>query len=125
MSLLDGGMDDPDGSDPDPSTDSEAGWDVDPVVAADAAVGEGDEIDADGDAVSDAELIDVPELDGDDDFQQRRHRPRRAGRRRGRRPLSSGAGPKSPYGLFDRGEHVVGAELPEQRPVLEVVVDEV
>jgi hypothetical protein len=47
IAVLDGGIDDPDGSSPpDDGDDAEAGWDVDPVVAADRLDGEEDDDDA-------------------------------------------------------------------------------
>jgi hypothetical protein len=68
MSILDGGMDDPDGSGPPPGPrgdDDTAGWDIDPVTAADGegAAGAQNDVGADGDAISDNVLDDVPELD--------------------------------------------------------------
>jgi hypothetical protein len=68
ISMLDGGMDDPDGSGPaEPDGDEdEAGWDVDPVTHA-STPPDGDEVDADGDALSATDLVDVPPLDEEDD----------------------------------------------------------
>jgi hypothetical protein len=65
ISLLDGGMDDPDGSGPPsrPDDDDEAGWDVDPVTH--GAAGRVDETEDDG--LSDRDLVDVPPLDDEDD----------------------------------------------------------
>jgi hypothetical protein len=69
ISLLDGGMDDPDGSGPaNLDDDDEAGWDVDPLQRRGvSAWNEGDEIDADGDAEPLSRLLDVPEVEDDDD----------------------------------------------------------
>ncbi len=65
IALIDGGMDDPDGvGGPPPVDDDEAGWDVDPVTR-DAARAS-DDVGADGDAVTDTGLDDVPGLDGVD-----------------------------------------------------------
>ncbi len=67
MALLDGGMDDPDGSGPPaPANDDEAGWDVDPVSHP-AGGPAGEDVNADGDAISEAVLVDVPPLDEEDD----------------------------------------------------------
>jgi hypothetical protein len=66
LALLDGGMDDPDGSGPKPRPDDEAGWDVDPVTHPGSAVGVATDVGADGDAVSDDELVDVPDIDDPD-----------------------------------------------------------
>jgi hypothetical protein len=69
VSLLDGGMDDPDGSGPPENRDDdEAGWDVDPV-AADGGGGEQADVGADGDAVTRDELIDVPDLEDDPELE--------------------------------------------------------
>jgi hypothetical protein len=72
LSILDGGMDDPDGTGPAPERDAEDGWDVDPSWERPRAeggpgsyAGESSEVDADGDAVSEDCLLDVPEADGD------------------------------------------------------------
>jgi hypothetical protein len=72
LSLLDGGMDDPDGVGPAPSVDEERGWDVDPrwerpraEGGAGVYPGEASYADADGDAVSDDCLLDVPDLPED------------------------------------------------------------
>ena len=63
MAVLDGGMDDPDGSGPAKDRDDqEAGWDVDPVTG-DRGGGAQADIGADGDVVTEDELIDVPDLD--------------------------------------------------------------
>jgi hypothetical protein len=63
LSILEGGIDDPDGSGPaEDRDDSEAGWDVDPVTA-DRGGGHQADVGADGDAVTDDVLIDVPDLD--------------------------------------------------------------
>jgi hypothetical protein len=61
ISLLDGGMDDPDGSGPPPRVDAddEAGWDVDPVTH--SAARADDEDDTYG--LTDRDLVDVPPLD--------------------------------------------------------------
>jgi hypothetical protein len=65
MSILEGGIDDPDGSGPAEGRDDiEAGWDVDPVTAARGG-GEQADVGAEGDAVTDDELLDVPDI-GDD-----------------------------------------------------------
>jgi hypothetical protein len=67
ISMLDGGMDDPDGSGPaETYDDDEAGWDVDSVTHASPSPG-GDEVGADGDVVSASDLIDVPPLDEEDE----------------------------------------------------------
>jgi hypothetical protein len=68
IALLDGGIDDPDGSGPPAFEDDDAGWDVDPLQR-DAVRdwSEGDEVDADGDAVPSSRLLDLPEVDDDDD----------------------------------------------------------
>jgi hypothetical protein len=68
ISILDGGMDDPDGSGPpDDDEDDEAGWDVDPVEA--DREGEQSDVDADGDEVTDDVLLDVPEIDPDPELE--------------------------------------------------------
>ena len=68
LSLLDGGMDDPDGSGPPPRRDDEAGWDVDPLQRRGVNEwSEGDEVDADGDAVPGSQLLDIPVIDDEDD----------------------------------------------------------
>jgi hypothetical protein len=69
ISLLDGGIDDPDGSGPpeDPD-DSEAGWDVDPA-ATDRGGGAQADVGADGDAVTDDVLIDIPDLEDDPELE--------------------------------------------------------
>jgi hypothetical protein len=64
MAMLDGAMDDPDGIGPPTDADDDtAGWDVDPVSTATA--GEQTGIGADGDAVTDDVLVDVPEVPDD------------------------------------------------------------
>lgn len=63
ISLLDGGIDDPDGSGSPPPTDREAGWDVDPEERPEARDwDEGTDEGAEGDAVGSSSLADVPEL---------------------------------------------------------------
>ena len=64
ISVLEGGMDDPDGSGPSSDRDDiEAGWDVDPVVAGRGG-GEQVDIGAEGHAVAEDELVeDDAELD--------------------------------------------------------------
>jgi hypothetical protein len=74
MSLLDGGMDDPDGTGAprgERADDDEAGWDVDPVTA-DAGGGGGAQSDAgaDGDAIPEDILVDVPEVVGDPELEE-------------------------------------------------------
>jgi hypothetical protein len=62
MSLLDGGMDDPDGAGPPAAIDdADAGWDTDPV-AADRHSGQQTEAGAEGGAVTGDVLEDVPEM---------------------------------------------------------------
>ena len=69
ISMLDGGMDDPDGSGrSEDDDDGEAGWDVDPVTA-DRGGGEQAEVGADGDAVTEDELIDVPDIEDDPELE--------------------------------------------------------
>jgi hypothetical protein len=69
ISMLDGGIDDPDGSGPlEDSDDADAGWDVDPVTA-DRGGGEQAEVGADGDAVTEDELIDVPDIEDDPELE--------------------------------------------------------
>jgi len=69
MSLLDGGIDDPDGSGPpEDRDDTEAGWDVDPVTA-DRAGGEQADEGAEGDAVTDDQLIDVADIEDDPELE--------------------------------------------------------
>jgi hypothetical protein len=69
ISLLQGGLDDPDGSGPSGDRDDfEAGWDVDPVTA-DGGGGSQADVGADGDAVTDDELIDVPDIDSDPELE--------------------------------------------------------
>jgi hypothetical protein len=68
LSLLDGGIDDPDGTGPPAPEDDEAGWDVDPLQRPGVSDwSEGDEVDADGDAVAPSRLLDLPGLDEEDD----------------------------------------------------------
>jgi hypothetical protein len=69
ISLLDGGIDDPDGSGPpaDPD-DVDAGWDVDPVTA-DRGGGEQADVGADGDVVTEDELVDVPDIEDDPELE--------------------------------------------------------
>jgi hypothetical protein len=63
MSILEGGIDDPDGSGPaEDRDDIEAGWDVDPVTA-DRGGGAQADVGADGDAVTEDQLIDVPDIE--------------------------------------------------------------
>jgi hypothetical protein len=72
MSILDGGMDDPDGTGPptgDRVVDDQAGWDVDPVTA-DAGGGRQSEAGTDGDAIADDVLVDVPDSDEDPDLEE-------------------------------------------------------
>jgi hypothetical protein len=72
MSMLDGGMDDPDGAGPSSARSSradEAGWDVDPV-ARDSGGGAQSEAGADGDATGDTLLDDVPDVTGDPDLEE-------------------------------------------------------
>jgi hypothetical protein len=71
ISLLDGGMDDPDGSGPPPhcaGDEDTAGWDVDPVTL-DGDGGAQSDVGADGDAVSDDILDDVPDLEDDPELE--------------------------------------------------------
>jgi hypothetical protein len=69
ISMLDGGMDDPDGSEPpEDRDDREAGWDVDPVTG-DRGGGEQADVGADGDAVTEDELIDVPNIEDDPELE--------------------------------------------------------
>jgi hypothetical protein len=69
ISILEGGIDDPDGSGPRRDRDDiEAGWDVDPV-AADHGGGRQADVGAEGDAVTDDELIDVPDIDEDPELE--------------------------------------------------------
>ena len=68
LSILDGGFDDPDGSGPPAADDDEAGWDVDPLQRRGVSEwSEGDEVDADGDAIAGSQLLDLPGLDEGDD----------------------------------------------------------
>ena len=69
MSILEGGIDDPDGSGPteDPD-DIEAGWDVDPVTAARGGGEQADE-QAEGNAVAEDDLIDVPNIEDDPELE--------------------------------------------------------
>jgi hypothetical protein len=72
MSILDGGIDDPDGTGAptgERAVDDEAGWDVDPVTA-DAGGGRQSDAGADGDAIPDDVLVDVPDIDGDPDLEE-------------------------------------------------------
>jgi hypothetical protein len=68
ISMLDGGIDDPDGSGPPEHRDDEAGWDVDPVTA-DRGGGEQADVGAEGDAVTEDELIDVPDIEDDPELE--------------------------------------------------------
>jgi hypothetical protein len=69
VSILEGGIDDPDGSGPRRDRDDiEAGWDVDPVTA-DRGGGLESDVGADGDAVTEDELIDVPDIDDDPELE--------------------------------------------------------
>ena len=69
ISILEGGIDDPDGSGPAEDRDgSEAGWDVDPVTA-DRGGGQQADVGAEGDAVTEDELIDVPDIDDDPELE--------------------------------------------------------
>jgi hypothetical protein len=69
LSMLDGGIDDPDGAGPPADRDdSEAGWDVDPVTA-DRAGGEQADVGADGDAVTEDALIAVPDIEDDPELE--------------------------------------------------------
>jgi hypothetical protein len=70
ISLLDGGMDDPDGSGPALGLDDdEAGWDVDPVTHGGGRFAgiEDEGADGDDDALPDRVLVDVPPLDDEDE----------------------------------------------------------
>jgi hypothetical protein len=69
MSMLDGGIDDPDGAGPPAARDDpDAGWDVDPVVA-DHEQGQQADAGAEGDAVTGDVLEDVPELQQDPELE--------------------------------------------------------
>jgi hypothetical protein len=69
ISMLDGGIDDPDGSGPAKDRDDiEAGWDVDPVTG-DRGGGEQADVGAEGDAVTEDELIDVPDIEDDPELE--------------------------------------------------------
>jgi hypothetical protein len=69
ISILDGGIDDPDGSGPPGDRgDTEAGWDVDPVTTARGG-GQQADVGADGDAVTEDELIDVPDIEDDPELE--------------------------------------------------------
>jgi hypothetical protein len=69
ISMLDGGIDDPDGSGPpEDREDLEAGWDVDPVTA-DRGGGEQADVGAEGDVVTDDELIDLPDTEDDPELE--------------------------------------------------------
>lgn len=72
VSLLEGGMDDPDGTGPSSDVDPESGWDIDPCWERPRAsggrgyyAGFASDAGADGDAVSDDCLLDVPDGPGD------------------------------------------------------------
>src|SRR5262249_6162928 len=65
ISILEGGIDDRDGSGPPEDRDDiEAGWDVDPVTA-DRGGGQQADVGAEGDAVTEDVLIDVPDIEDD------------------------------------------------------------
>ncbi len=69
IAMLDGGLDDPDGSGPpEDRAVLEAGWDVDPVTA-DRGGGEQADVGAEGDAVTENELIDVPDIEDDPELE--------------------------------------------------------
>jgi hypothetical protein len=69
ISILEGGIDDPDGTGPaEDRDDGEAGWDVDPV-SADRGGGQQADVGAEGDAVTEDELIDVPDIDDDPELE--------------------------------------------------------
>jgi hypothetical protein len=69
IAMLDGGLDDPDGSgSPEDRGVLEAGWDVDPVTA-DRGGGEQADVGAEGDAVTEDELIDVPYIEDDPELE--------------------------------------------------------
>ena len=69
MSILRGGVDDPDGTGPaEDRNEAEAGWDVDPVPTDRGGGAQGD-VGAEGDAVTDDELIDVPDIDNDPELE--------------------------------------------------------
>jgi hypothetical protein len=69
ISMRDGGLDDPDGSGPPEDRGVlEAGWDVDPVTA-DRGGGEQADVGAEGDAVTEDELIDVPDFEDDPELE--------------------------------------------------------
>jgi len=69
ISILQDGIDDPDGSGPPRDRDDvEAGWDVDPVSAAGGG-GEQADVGAEGDAVTEDELIDVPDIEDDPELE--------------------------------------------------------
>ena len=65
MSVLDGAIDDPDGSGPpEDRGDAEAGWDVDPV-SADRGRGEQADVGADGHELAEDETVDAEDIEGD------------------------------------------------------------
>lgn len=75
VSLLEGGMDDPDGTGP-PDVDPESGWDIDPCWERPRSsggrgpyAGYANDSGADGDAVSDDCLLDVPDGPGDPELE--------------------------------------------------------
>ncbi|MCL2395311.1 MAG: hypothetical protein FWC87_11575 [Acidimicrobiaceae bacterium] len=75
VSLLQGGMDDPDGTGP-PEVDPERGWDIDPCWERPRSsggpgpyAGFANDAGADGDAVSDDCLLDVPDGPGDPELE--------------------------------------------------------
>ena len=69
MSILDRGMDDPDGSGPaEDRDDVEAGWDVDPVTADRSRRQQPDE-GAEGAALAEDEFLDVPEIEDDEELE--------------------------------------------------------
>ena len=69
ISILEGGIDDPDGSGPaEDRNDIEAGWDVDPVTT-DRGGGAQSDVGAEGDAVTEDELVDVPDIDNDPELE--------------------------------------------------------
>ena len=69
MSILEGGIDDPDGSGPTEDRDDiEAGWDVEPVTAARGGGEQADE-QAEGNAVAEDDLIDVPNIEDDPELE--------------------------------------------------------
>ena len=69
ISILEGGVDDPDGSGPARDRDdTEAGWDVDPVTADRGGVEQVDE-GAEGAAVTENEVIDVPNIEDESELE--------------------------------------------------------